>query len=114
MSAFRNLAAATIMLALSTGAAWADPIEGLWKTEAGSTAQIVPCAQGFCITLKTGQYAGREIGQLAAVAPGRYEGKVTKPDENKTYSGKATLSGSKLKLSGCVLVFCQTQTWSRQ
>lgn len=103
---------ATLMIA---GAAYADPIEGNWKTESGETAAIGGCGSGFCITLKTGEHAGKTIGQMTASGDGRYAGSITKPQNNKTYSGKATLSGNSLKLSGCVLggLICESQTWSR-
>ena len=41
--------AASLMLA---AVAHADPIEGNWKTQAGSTAAIVPCGGSFCVTHK--------------------------------------------------------------
>ena len=46
--------------AMLTGAAYADPIEGNWKTEAGSTAAIAPCGGSFCITLKDRQACRQE------------------------------------------------------
>ena len=48
--------AATMLFA---GAALADPIEGNWKTKDGDTAAIGACGGSFCITLKTGEYAGK-------------------------------------------------------
>jgi uncharacterized protein (DUF2147 family) len=89
--------------ALMVGAAFADPIEGNWKTKVGDTAAIAGCGGAFCITLKTGEYAGRMIGKMTASGGGNYEGEITKPDSGKTYTGKAALSGNSLKLSGCVL-----------
>ena len=93
----------------------ADPIVGNWTTQSGRTAAIAPCAGGFCVTLKTGQYAGKQIGSLSNTGK-RYVGKVTDPANDKTYNGKATLSGSVLKMSGCVLggLFCRSQKWTRQ
>jgi uncharacterized protein (DUF2147 family) len=104
--------AATMLFA---GAALADPIEGNWKTKDGDTAAIGSCGGGFCITLKTGEYAGKSIGQMTATGSGSYEGSITKPSNGKTYSGKGTLSGDTLKMKGCVLggLICESQTWSR-
>ena len=113
---FRKTAIALIMLIFSgaaTGAA--DPIVGNWLTESGETAAIAQCGGGnFCVTLKTGTYAGANIGQLAPNG-NRYKGKITDPVTDKTYSGKASIAGTKLKMSGCVLggLICQTQTWNR-
>jgi uncharacterized protein (DUF2147 family) len=105
-------AAAILMTATITHA---DPIEGNWKTEKGSTAAISPCGGGFCITLKTGEHAGKRIGTFNAKGDGKYTGQITDPASDKTYSGKAAVSGSSLSMSGCVLggLICRTQTWKK-
>lgn len=103
--------AATLVMA---GTALADPIEGNWKTKDGDTAAIGACGSSFCITLKTGKYAGKTIGSMKASGGGKYKGTITKPTNGKTYSGSATLSGSSLKMSGCVLgILCESQTWTK-
>jgi len=104
--------AATLMLA---GAALADPIEGNWKTQTGETAAIAGCGSAFCITLKTGEFAGKSIGKMSPNGEGSYEGSITKPSNGKTYSGSATLSGNSLRLKGCVFggLICESQNWSR-
>jgi uncharacterized protein (DUF2147 family) len=64
--------------------------------------------------LKTGKYAGKTIGSMKASGGGKYKGTITKPTNGKTYSGSATLSGSSLKMSGCVLgILCESQTWTK-
>lgn len=106
------LAAAAALIA--TGAAFADPIEGNWKTKDGDTAAISSCGASFCIKLTTGKYAGKTIGQMKADGANSYSGSITKPSNGKTYSGSAKLSGTSLKLSGCVLaVLCESQTWRK-
>ena len=80
------------------GRRYADPIEGNWRTKAGDTAAIAGCGGGFCITLKTGKHAGKRIGKMSANGGGNYAGTITDPANDKTYSGKATLSGSSLKM----------------
>ncbi|PWK75704.1 DUF2147 domain-containing protein [Aminobacter sp. AP02] len=104
--------AATLMMA---GAAYADPIEGNWKTEAGSTAAIASCGGSFCITLKDGKHAGKKIGTFNADGGSAYSGEITDPANDKTYAGKASLAGSNLKMKGCVLggLICKTQNWSK-
>ena len=104
--------AASLMLA---AVAHADPIEGNWKTQAGSTAAIVPCGGSFCITLKSGAQTGKKIGKFKASGEGKYAGEITDPNNDKTYSGKAAVAGNSLSMSGCVLggLFCRTQTWTK-
>lgn len=99
--------------ALFSTAALADPIEGNWRTKSGETAAIGKCGGSYCVTLKTGTYAGKRIGKLKADG-GKYTGTITDPEDDKTYSGSATINGSTLKMRGCALkVFCQTQDWKR-
>lgn len=111
---FRRLSmtlAATMLLA---GAAYADPIEGNWKTASGATAAIGPCGGGFCITLKSGEHSGKQIGKMAATGGNKYQGTITDPADDKTYSGSARLSGSTLNMTGCALkIFCKTQKWTK-
>jgi len=102
------------VLALSAGFAHADePIVGNWKTASGDTAQIAACGGGYCITLKSGKFSGKKIGTLAGTG-GSYDGEITDPKDDKTYSGSGTVSGDTLKMKGCVLkVLCKSQTWTR-
>ncbi|TPK69115.1 DUF2147 domain-containing protein [Mesorhizobium sp. B2-4-19] len=111
---FRKVSLALAATLIMAGAAWADPIEGSWKTQAGDTAAISG-SDSFSITLKSGKYAGKTIGSLKAAGDNKYAGSITDPANDKTYSGKATLSGTALKMSGCVLggLICKSQTWHK-
>ena len=41
-------------------------------------------------------------------------GKIYNPEDGKTYNSKLELTkDGKLKVSGCVMVICKTQTWTR-
>lgn len=108
-----TMTAAALMLVI--GAAHADPIEGNWRTQSGETAAIANCGGGFCITLKTGKYKAKGIGKLAAQGDGQYAGSITDPATDKTYNGKASLSGSSMSMKGCVLggLICKSQTWTK-
>ncbi len=91
----------------------AEPIEGQWRTQEGSIAEIAPCSAGFCVTLRSGQHQGKQIGQMQG-SGASYTGTVTDPSSERTYQGRATVQGSQLSLTGCALrVFCRTQTWTR-
>lgn len=104
--------AAAIMLS-SSSFAFADAIQGNWKTQSGETAEIAQCGGSFCITLKTGKYKGQRIGKMKA-SSGKYVGTITDPADNKEYSGSATVAGSNMKMTGCALkIFCKTQSWKK-
>jgi uncharacterized protein (DUF2147 family) len=91
----------------------AEPIEGNWKTASGETAVIAPCGGSFCVTVKTGKFAGKQIGKMDG-SGADYSGEITDPSDDKTYSGYGTVSGNSLKMKGCVMsVFCKSQTWNR-
>ena len=112
---FRLVAALGFVMAAALPARAADPIVGNWRTEAGSIAAVSPCGKAFCITLRTGQHAGKRIGNFSASGGGKYSGTIVDPNNDKSYSGSGTLSGNSLRLSGCVLgVLCRSQSWTRQ
>lgn len=52
---------------------------------------------------------------MQSVGKGSYTGKITDPETDKTYSGKASLPGKAPKMSGRVLggLICRNQSWSR-
>ena len=110
----RTILAGLIMLAPIAAAA-ADPIEGRWKTRSGSTAEIASCGEAYCITLKSGRHAGKQIGRFQVQGDGSYTGTVTDPANDKTYKGKGSLSGNAFTMGGCVLggLICRNETWSR-
>ncbi|MCB5202879.1 DUF2147 domain-containing protein [Neorhizobium sp. T786] len=108
----RLMLASAFVLAATAGQA-AEAIEGNWKTASGETATIAECGGAYCITLKTGQHAGKKIGRLAG-SNGRYAGEITDPAADKTYSGTGSVSGNSLQMKGCVLkILCKSQTWTK-
>lgn len=107
------LMTAALAVGVAGTAVAAEPIVGNWKTATGATAEIAPCGGAYCVTLKTGKFAGKRIGNLAGTG-GNYSGEITDPETDKTYSGSGSVGGNSLKMKGCVLkVLCKTQTWSR-
>jgi uncharacterized protein (DUF2147 family) len=82
-------------LALSATLAHADePIVGNWKTMAGDTAVIASCGGSYCITLKTGKYAGRKIGTLAG-SGGTYRAKSPIPRTTRPIAARARLPATR-------------------
>ncbi|MGI9366211.1 MAG: DUF2147 domain-containing protein [Rhizobiaceae bacterium] len=108
-----GVALLALSLMTSTSAFADNSIVGNWKTQSGETAGIAKCGNAFCITVKTGQYAGKRIGRMTG-KNGSYSGTIVDPSDSKEYSGSAKVSGSNMKLRGCALkIFCKTQNWRK-
>jgi uncharacterized protein (DUF2147 family) len=105
--------AVTVALMMLATPALAQGISGNWQTQSGETAAISKCGGSYCIVLKTGAHAGKQIGRVSGNGP-KYTGKITDPTNDKTYSGSATVNGSTMKMTGCVAkVLCRSQTWKK-
>ncbi|MBN8187673.1 MAG: DUF2147 domain-containing protein [Salipiger thiooxidans] len=117
-------------LALMAGAALADPVEGVWKTQGDDNGNyalvsIAPCGSEICGTLGKGfDRAGSEIRSpnigrqmiwgMKPKGGGSYGGgKIWAPDRDKTYNSRMQLTGNSLKVEGCVLGICRGQVWTR-
>ena len=95
----------------------AEPIEGKWLRPSTNTlVQFKACGgNSYCGTVLTGEFKGKSIGKLSGNG-GSYKGTVNALDEGKSYSGKATVNGNSMKLSGCVMggLICKGENWSKQ
>jgi uncharacterized protein (DUF2147 family) len=118
-------------LIFAAGMAFADPVEGVWKTKADDNGhyglvEIKPCGPAFCgVLIKSFDAAGapfaspnigrKIVWDMVAYPDGLYDdGKVYSPDRDKTYSSDMTLSGDKLAVRGCVFGICRDGgTWAR-
>lgn len=126
----RCLAALAVSLAVAGTALAADPVVGSWKTQPDDNGHfglvdVKPCGALICGTLLHAyDGTGKEIASTAVgrkiiwdmrpAGDGKYaDGQIWSPDRDKTYTSKMTLSGDSLKVSGCVLGFCRSQTWTR-
>jgi len=123
----KTILAAAIAL-VSAGAAMADPVLGVWKTQVddGNYAHITMsnCGSNVCGVISrtfngSGEFKSENIGKqlvwdMAPQGKGYYKsGKIWQPSTDKVYKSKMTLSGNTLKVSGCVGPICKKQTWSR-
>ena len=114
---FKRLMVTTLLaLPLMSGFALADGIEGDWLRPNGILVKISKCGGEFCVVAASGKHKGESAGKMAASGAGKYAGTVTDLEAAKTYSGKATLTGDSLTMSGCVLggLFCKGENWARQ
>lgn len=131
-----SLVAATI--ALSAPAVASNSINGNWITqEKDAVVKIGPCGKTICgrisrylVTppngvdqrdvnnpnkkLRTRKLLGTAV--LTGFKPdGKiWRGRIYDPKTGKSYRSEVSLDGpSKLKVKGCVAVFCQGQNWTR-
>jgi uncharacterized protein (DUF2147 family) len=111
-----HFALAALALGLATTAASADAIEGTWKRPNGHLVKFAACGSAFCATAISGPHAGGNAGKLSPAGGSKYAGSLTDLDSNKTYTGKGSISGSTLTVSGCVLggLLCRSESWTRQ
>lgn len=130
------------LAALFVGAAFGpDPAFGQWLTEDGMAhVAVAPCAGdpamacGAVTWLKdpvghpTRDIHNPKVGlrsrplvgilvirDMRPQAPGRWTGgEVYDPESGKTYRGKLkVVSRNRMEVSGCVLGFCDAETWTR-
>lgn len=111
--------------------AFADPVEGIWKTKPDDNGnfghvKVAACGSAFCGKLiKAFDGSGAEIASdnigkniiwdMVAYPDGLYDdGQVWSPDRDKTYNSDMTLAGDKLAVRGCVMGICRDGgTWTR-
>ena len=109
----KSIVTAAALFAASTSAFAAEPIVGHWKAPGGGIVDIAPCGGAFCATVISGQHKGKDAGTMNG-SGADYEGTVTDPRDDNTYSGKAKVEGDTMNLTGCALkVLCKTQVWVR-
>lgn len=118
-------------LMLTAVPAWAaDPLTGMWRTQAGRDGgyghvRIAPCGDRLCGRLERSfDAAGREVpgdaGALildgvAATGDGGYgQGRIVNPENRRGYAARLVLRGDLLEVAGCVMTICRTAgTWQR-
>ena len=122
------LTSALVMIASSVHA---QDLTGIWQTEPGDTGgflhvSIAPCGDKICGKINRAfdkdlavvegyEHAGKPIiWDMSQDGDGKWaNGKIWAPDRDKTYNSKMELAGDNLKVSGCVLVICRSQTWRK-
>lgn len=124
----KTLVLAAVASVLMAGAASADPVEGVWKTQVdeGSYAHVTmaPCGARICGVISQtfnaeGEYKSKNIGKqlvwdMEPRGKGAYrDGKIWQPSKDKIYSSKMDMSGNTLNVKGCIGPVCKKQTWSR-
>lgn len=105
-------------------------ISGVFQTQPNDEGnfgmvQFAPCGDRYCGTLvRSFNASGAEIqsphtgraivANMVDNGGGSFSGgTIWDPNSDRTYKSKMTLSGSTLKVSGCVSVICRNQTWTK-
>lgn len=133
------LLAIALTCAASAAAAAPDPVVGHWLSEDGAgKIALAPCSSNPALlcgsitwvdpaksqkdihnpdkSLRTRPIVGvMVVKDMKNQGPGKWGGgKVYDPETGKTYDGKVrAISTDKVHLDGCVLMVCQSQTWTR-
>lgn len=126
---------AGLALAFTTTALAAQPITGRWWTaDGGALVAIGPCGAALCgriaklvkgpssgpavdarnpdPSLRTRPLVGLAI--LTGLTPdgNGWKGQIYDPKTGKTYRAIVTRDGAKLKVQGCIPLFCKTFSWT--
>ena len=121
---------AALAIVVAGPALAADPIIGTFKTQPDDNGnyghvEIYDCDGAICGVIRKAygpsgaavdseNIGKRMIWDMQAKADGRYSGgKIWAPDRDKVYRSKMELSGATLSVSGCFLIVCRSQTWTR-
>lgn len=117
-------------LCLFAGVAQAQDISGIFQTQPNDDGnfgmvEFYDCGGKYCGRLVrsfdatrqeiSSPHTGRNIvADMVSEGGGKFSGgTIWDPGADKTYRSKMELNGNRLSVSGCVAVFCRTQTWTR-
>jgi uncharacterized protein (DUF2147 family) len=129
----------SLALILAAAATTANPIIARWHTPGDkAVVEIAPCGKQLCGTiisaallpatgapprdsrnpdpaLRNRSIVGvRLLSGFIPDGSGWKSGTIYNPTNGKTYRSELTLGADgRLKVSGCVAIFCQTQIWRR-
>ncbi len=126
-----------LLAALPSLAHAAQPVDGRWVTDDGKAlVRIGRCGKSLCgkivrILAKTPtdnptdihnpdpKLRGRPVKGLTVLSGfhedgDSWRGKIYDPEHGKTYRSVMTRgSANTIKVKGCIVFFCKTQTWTR-
>lgn len=123
LTSLRRISAFGALLLIPTTAIATGDAKGTWLVaERDARVRIDSCGEALCgwIAWMKGPTSFAKVGQrvlwdMRSNGDGVWTGKAFDPRDGKTYSGKLTVSGNSLTMTGCVLggLFCRSQSWAR-
>jgi len=130
--------AATVLAGFAAAPAMASPasIAGKWKTDDGrSVISFYECGNSMCGKIDRFLVAEPKGGALDAKNPDKskrnrkllgmpifwnlspdadsFEGKGYSPEDGRYFNADVSRDGSKLKVKGCVMVFCKSVSFTK-
>ena len=97
-----------------------EPIYGVWVRDGhpDDKLEFYDCKGKLCargtLPLPDGSPAPEILRKAAKNGDNSWKGDLFNPEDGKTYTGSITYdSTNKLTLSGCLMIFCQSETWTR-
>lgn len=127
----KHITTFSFALLLSAAPLMAEPLLGTWKTHPQANGgfghvKFSPCGGRICGTLlRSFDASGKEvkvsflgrkiISEMKADGGGSYsKGKIWNPDEDKTYTAKLAIDGTKMTVKGCIAIACRfVGVWTR-
>ncbi len=131
---------AVLGLLATTGYALADDPSGTWRLDNGKvTVKVRQCGEQVCaniVALKEPSYKDGTpkidrhnknpslrsrplmglsvLSNMKSTGENKWAGNIYNADDGRTYTATMTLSGSTMKLKGCVAgIFCKTNTFKK-
>ncbi len=122
---------ASLAASLAAGPAFAQGVEGIWKTETNDEGKYLHVKIGPCDSDATrvcgiihaafGGASEANIGKpiiwdMVPDGPGEWDdGTIWKVDDDEEYDSEMELRGDVLEVSGCILggLICRSQEWTR-
>ena len=112
-----------LALALTSGNAFADTIEGQWSRGDGNAkVQIAPCGSDICAVntwIKPGtpkeKTGDKLVMSIKPTSDGEYSGTAFDPQRDLTYKLTVSVKGNSMTTKGCVLagIVCKGVNWTR-
>jgi len=124
------LLSTALILFATSAASESDGVFGTWQTKASDKGYlhvlIEECGDALCGTIVNAYNLENEVSadyehvgkkmlwdMKASGDTSWKKGKIWDPSKDKTYKSKMSLNGDTLSVSGCVLVVCRAQDWTR-
>ena len=114
---FVSLTMGILMISGHLQHAVASPVGKTFRAESGRHIKVSNCDGGLGMTIvksTDASHVGKQI-MCGAEQTGdnQWSGTILNVDDGKSYTGKASLSGDVLSVSGCILggLICKTQKW---